>query len=119
MIFRPSVTAGPCSRLSRTRGVAREGVNDVAAHSASAERDSERGQPAIRLEQAWPGVPPARAKFRDCATSPQRRSSLSLAPKLKLVAWFWPTPSLASIRPARKLSRGKLPSMPVEHHGRI
>jgi hypothetical protein len=31
----------------------------------------------------------------------------------------WPTPSIAGIRPARQLSRGKLPSRPIEHRGRI
>jgi hypothetical protein len=32
---------------------------------------------------------------------------------------FWPTSSVAGVWPARKLSGDKLPSMPVEHHGRI
>jgi hypothetical protein len=32
---------------------------------------------------------------------------------------FGPTPSVASIRSARQLSRGKLPSWPIEYHGRI
>jgi hypothetical protein len=46
-------------------------------------------------------------------------TALRLRPKGTRGVCTWPTPSVAGIRPARKLSGDKLPSMPMEHQERI